>query len=109
MPCLYEETEYEKAERRKKYQAKQDKIFNENKFLEAALCAVLTAITGPMQFQIRELIVKIDWDEAGITSAQLETWWTDHQKKDAIRLEQERNQALAKLTPAEKKLLGLIE
>jgi hypothetical protein len=55
-----------------------------------------------------------DETECGVTWQQLENWWTEHKAEDARRkaaeqviLAVQRRKALAKLTPAERELLGV--
>lgn len=106
----------------------------EVEWLEAALCAVITAGRIPHNHSFRSQLEVtaaffdiIDFQEAGITQKQLEAWWTQHQEKDRKRKlaeakaeaekarkreeaqarEKAKQAALAKLTSAEKKLLGL--
>jgi hypothetical protein len=76
--------------------------------LEAMLCAVISV--SP------DIIDRIDENESGIKKAMLKVWWKDHQAEDERRRKREREaaererirkSALNKLTPAERKLLGL--
>lgn len=90
------------------------------KLTEAMLCAVLAAINSKVMFaQIMAIVdenEEIGTTDAGISSAEIRSWWMKHQKADQARREAEAKQrreletrkaALAKLTPEEKKLLGL--
>ena len=79
----------------------------------AALCAILRAV-HPDRHYI--LLDNVDWERAGITRYQFDSWWARHQVIDRKRREREqaeaqqralREQALAKLTPEERKALDL--
>lgn len=48
--------------------------------MPAVLCALATALGG--QHPIWDAI---DWKEAGVTPAEFEQWWENHQKQDAQR------------------------
>lgn len=86
-------------------------------FAESALCAALKTIEGMLvkqgsgDFGYRDVYEAIDYKEAGITEPQLREWHTTHQKLDKKHREQEQKRlkasALAKLTPEEKKALGV--
>lgn len=87
-------------------------ITKERNNFEAALCAVLTVC----EKENINVIDMIDYAEAGITKKQVESWWEEHKEKDAIRRKTEREakrkeelkqQALKKLSPAERKALGI--
>lgn len=80
------------------------------KLLEAMLCAMITVVDEA------KLSHKIDYKEGGFTNAQLQHWWAEHQRKDTQRREKEAKVAqakaekariLSKLTPQERKKLGL--
>lgn len=92
--------------------------------LEAALCGVLTVLdsrsrvgaTPNVGNLIGNIFNEVDWIEAGVTKGEVVQWWMRHKKADDARKEQEsrdrlayaaRASALAKLTPEERKLLGL--
>lgn len=81
-------------------------------FLEAALCMVMRAVHNAHP----DTGVVFDYEEAGVPRKELELWWKSHQEKDRVRREADarrkkrkarRQKALDKLTPREKKLLGL--
>lgn len=95
--------------------------------LEAMLCGVLTAayildgywaahikLYGRL-FSFSEAIQEwFNEAEAGLTWQAVEAWYDDHKQKDEARKaveaaerERKREAALAKLTPAERELLGL--
>lgn len=56
---------------------------DENKAVEAMLCATLTLLenTGGMN-QLKRLL---DWKEAGITQEWFEDWWERHKRYDSLR------------------------
>lgn len=77
--------------------------------VEAMLCAVMSVTPGTV-------IDKIDYKEAGVSKSTLIRWWEEHRRKDDERRSRERAReaqrkakadALAKLSPAERKVLGL--
>lgn len=103
MPCFYEESEYEKQERKKQ----QGRI-------KASLCGVLTAAESLGMYW--EILDRFDYEEAGVTREWLENWWGQHKIADARRRREEQAQlervrkaeeALSKLTPEEREVLGL--
>lgn len=83
--------------------------------VEASLCAVITLLEkDPAGFAL--MLKQIDWKEAGVKKRQFLSWWEDHKEEDAKRRERMaaqlreikiRKDALAKLTPEEKKILGI--
>ena len=89
----------------------------ELEFVEAILCAVLTAIEkrwGSLRDSF--LYEYMDFRDAGFTEKQMLHWWDKHKARDAERRKREneaaqkeklKKQALAKLTPAERKALGI--
>ena len=79
----------------------------------AMLCAFIQLLTPR---QLRTVLSRIDWEKAGITEPMVMEWWRMHQTRDALRqqearerAEQEvrRRSALLKLSPEERKALGL--
>jgi len=86
---------------------------------EAVLCGILSNIrdrANRREDPIGNLFESVDWEEVGVTRKRVEKWWKDHQKEDEERRAREaleaarkrvRDEALAKLTPAERKALGL--
>jgi hypothetical protein len=106
MPCRYWDDSLEMGRLRK------------NKaFLEAALCAILTA--KDLWYNYNDILDDIDYDEAGISKQELMDWWENHKKNDAVRREKEEKEkeeirkfnlrviALSKLTMEEREALGL--
>lgn len=91
-------------------------------FAESALCQTLAAFQSiliavnrqsdnPDRLTTNPLDL-INYEEAGITRTELEQWWENHKRLDEQHRKEEQNRiarkkALAKLTDAEKKLLGL--
>jgi hypothetical protein len=83
-------------------------------FMEAALCGVFTELVKRKQFV--DVVESMDFAEMGVDKHDLLVWWKAHQKKDAARRKKEaeekrkaelREQALAKLTSEERKVLGI--
>jgi hypothetical protein len=77
------------------------------------LCGILKALTGTPAF--KALLGRVDWKEAGVMRAEFDEWWLLHSRADtdrrmnelkAKREDEARKKALAKLTKAERKLLG---
>lgn len=65
---------------------------------------------------IREFLNDASWIECGLTQSRAETWWHDHKERDRKRREAEadaterrrlQKEAYSKLTPEERKALGL--
>jgi hypothetical protein len=95
---------------------KEARLQREIDFLEAALCGLIRSlpITG---FVTRKYpFERVNFKEAGIRRGQLQTWWEQHQIRDNRKVHEEmaeearkklRKKALAKLTPRERKLLGV--
>lgn len=82
----------------------------------AAFCAVMTFLSNSSFELYDDVLAGIDWRSAGITKKEFLALWNDHQREDAKRREQEeatrrreetRKKALSKLTPEERKILGL--
>lgn len=112
MPCV---SDYgpDPAELRRSQEAvaKREK---EERLIKATLCGILTVLEVPGdQGKIFELV---DWKEAGVKRSDAEAWWTKHKKEDDLRRMKEasaarkkeiKKNALSKLTPEEKEVLGL--
>lgn len=95
----------------------------ERKFVTAALCAVLTRLQeevipspGSNLTKLDMVLNSIDYGEAGFTRKEIEAWWLHQRAEDHLRRERAmkervdedlRRGALAKLSPAERKLLRL--
>lgn len=76
--------------------------------VEAMLCAIVSSMDPD---DLDEVLDDVNWREAGVTRAEFQVWWEQHQAEDASRreresaaaeVEQTRRRALAKLTPAER-------
>jgi hypothetical protein len=113
MPC-YEPNQDDIA--RAEYSARCQRI-------EAVLCAVTTWLSqqsggvyaNPWSM-LDEFMLKVDWSEVGVSKKFFQQWWKEHQQRDVenqrqkkqqARLEQRRQRALNKLTPRERRALGL--
>lgn len=77
--------------------------------IPAVLCAILRA-HGP------SVLDGVDWKEAGVSHAEFSKWWKCHEQEDAERRRREaeyqtvrtkRADALAKLTPEERAIIGV--
>jgi hypothetical protein len=95
--------------------------------LEAMLCGLMSSLAYLEGYDCSAASVAVarkgfydtvhdnfDETECGVTWQQLEEWWTNHQLQDRLRkqaeqqaVEARKQAALAKLTPAERKLLGI--
>lgn len=82
--------------------------------MAARLCAVLTTLEA--RGWLHQTLDNIDYKEAGITRKSLQNWWNEHKQRDVERRLREQEEArrmrvkrnaLAKLTDAEKKALGV--
>lgn len=81
---------------------------------EAFLCGILTVLD--QSNKIKKVLDSVDFKECGFSRGELEQWWTNHKEEDRLRREEERaaqqervirELALSKLSPAERKVLGL--
>jgi hypothetical protein len=97
------------------YQRKLDK--EKIAFLEASLCAALTAFENMKNYMSNDPFDWIDYEEAGIKKEELTGWWNNHLHEDAARRKKEEKEkekqdlkvsALSKLTEEERKALGLV-
>lgn len=89
--------------------------------LEAAFCAVLTKMERDNLFAT--VLSDIDWKEAGVSRKFFDTWWKQHKAYDEQRRKRaaelllqnaekearkkQKEAILAKLSPEERKILGL--
>lgn len=80
---------------------------------DAMLCAVLTELERRSP-TLGHYLDPIDWNEAGVSRADLESWWKEHKAQDRARRSKEeqqrreealRDQALKKLTGDELRAL----
>ena len=81
-----------------------------------ALCAVFRALAKEKGLLMEGLLNQIDWKEAGVSKKQVLDWWKNHEEQDRLNLERKEREAaakklkkdaLAKLTPEERKALGI--
>lgn len=99
-------------------------IYRDNPEVAAMLCAVLSFMEQDEDFvrntYLLHALDNINWDEAGVTRKRLESWWKQHKLEDNARRQREqkererqikrkalRQKAMDKLTPAERRALGL--
>lgn len=89
---------------------------------EAALCGVFTAIERwgndtTLEGRLKQMLDKVDWDDAGVRRKTVETWWKKHKKEDeerrareaaARRKEELKAAAISKLSMEERAALGLL-
>lgn len=71
---------------------------NKRRKVEAMLCAVLTVLQRHRAPDVLEndlswYLGRVDWKEAGVTRAELEQWWRDHQEEDRRRHQSEARKA----------------
>lgn len=88
--------------------------YNKLALVEAVLCGTLTVIEKKQDVSV--LFDKIDWQEAGVSRQDAETWWENHKEYDKQRKEAEQKEknrqalvqsAASKLTDEEKKAIGI--
>lgn len=81
---------------------------------EALLCAITSVLQK--KGMLSTTLTSVNWKEAGISIMVFDEWWAEHLKKDVARRKRENEQAerqrkidaaRSKLTPEERKLLGL--
>lgn len=79
----------------------------------AMLCAIFSALSPTQRANAMQ---EADWTEAGVSLKEFSDWWKMHQVRDSERRAQEarqkkaaeaRAEAMSKLSPAERKALGL--
>lgn len=128
MPCTTYESPQEKALRRNLEQERSfqplkqelDTLKNSLAESEAMLCGVLSAILAAdktanvtvtqdgSQCDVWEVVRYFyDAQESGVSWGSLCSWWANHQAKDQAYKTQIRDKALSKLTPEERKILGV--
>lgn len=83
MPCLSTGYDEDNSFDRKRIKSLQKDVDH----LEAALCRALTFIED--NSFMKTFLSTSDWAEAGISAAQVTSWWKSHKKKDAARHERE--------------------
>lgn len=108
MPCMTDgpATESEERAARARFTLAQIEQF------EAVLCGILSSRQS--KTGRKDLLDDVDWKEVGVSRAKVEHWFAAHTEKDRHRRKEEaarerreraREAALAKLTPAERRLL----
>lgn len=110
MPCRYDPTPEEEAQWAREARKKQEKEFEHNSRVAELLCAVMGVLeTTDKKSELYDHLVSKQ-----ITA--LDTWWEKHKERDRVKAraekckfnrDAERERALLKLTPKEKKLLGI--
>jgi hypothetical protein len=93
----------------------QEGLLKEIRELEAMLCVFCRGLEKDPQ-TFNDFLKVLDWKEAGVSLTSFISWWKNHKVQDDKRKELERKtleektkrqEALAKLSPEEKRLLGL--
>ena len=79
MPCL----SYETDDFRESFDSQREQLKRDKAQLEAALCTAMTFIEKAGR--IGDYVAETDWKEAGVTPAQVQSWWEYHKEKDRIR------------------------
>jgi hypothetical protein len=104
MPCYDDRDNIRYVETEKEHDGK----------MAARLCAVFTVLEA--KGTLMQTLKEASWPEAGVTAKGTLRWWEDHKRLDLERKRREREDreryrdkqnALKKLTPAERKALGL--
>jgi len=82
--------------------------------LDAMLCGI--ASTLEKQNCLQQVLDSVDWCEVGITRQIFDVWWAEHKQRDSVRRnaeqarrdhKQRRQEALDRLSPEDRRLLGL--
>lgn len=86
----------------------------------ASLCAICAVLESQSINLLPQVLDMVNWEEAGIKRTEFAVWWDRHKEEDRQRREAEeqakrkankrasaRAAALAKLSPADRKALGL--
>ena len=82
----------------------------------ARLCGVFTVLEN--RGELASVLNQVDWKEVGVSKASTIAWWERHKEEDRQRRQREaaetarkkaRRAVLSKLSPAEKKILGIKE
>lgn len=86
----------------------------EERAIPAWLCAIATVLEE--RHTLDDVLDSVDWKECGATRRQFERWWKRHKWEDAERRRQEaedikterlRKQAIAKMTPAQRRAFNV--
>jgi hypothetical protein len=85
--------------------------------LDSKAPAMLCGLIGALEkSDFLDALDRIDWKEAGVSRAEFNAWWKQHREQDEDRRvreaekaikEKAKKEALAKLTPEERKALGV--
>lgn len=84
------------------------------RLLERCLGEVITVLAS--DGKLNATLAAVNWKAIDFSHKELELWWSEHRKREterrqlataAERDEQKRKSALKKLTPAERRVLGL--
>lgn len=67
------------------------------------LCAVFSVLQ--QAGTLETTLDKVNWTEAGVSRRSTEEWWVRHQEEDLVR--RRRKAVLNKLSPEERKILGV--
>ena len=67
------------------------------------LCAVFSVLQ--QAGTLETTLDKVNWTEAGVSRRSTEEWWVRHQEEDLFR--RRREAVLNKLSPEERKILGV--
>lgn len=67
------------------------------------LCAVFSVLQ--QAGTLETTLDKVNWTEAGVSRRSTEEWWVRHQEEDLVR--RRREAVLNKLSPEERKILGV--
>lgn len=99
--------------------ADEDRIAEERERLlvrsQAILCGIFTALEKH-ETVFKKILNEVNWDEVGVTRKDALAWFKKHKARDAARKEAEaleakraraKKRALEKLSPRERKLLGV--
>lgn len=116
------------AEQQAKIDAEARKAEREKRMMAAMLCAICTVLESNRELVRRDgqstllpaVLDKVDWEEAGVKRTEFAVWWDRHKEEDRKRRKREaaeaarrdqakkrREEALAKLTLADRRVLGL--
>ena len=88
---------------------------NDEALLKGVLCGILSTFDAD---QLETALTGVNWKEAGVTRAQFDAWWENHQVQDAqrrrweqeeVRKKRLRASALKKLSRAEREAIGELE
>lgn len=123
MPCSDGGPSLEQIEAQQSLYKKRQK---EIALTRSVLCGICTALEAPGKPGLKgidglpKVLDKVDWEEVGFTRVEFAAWWNEHKLEDQQRRDREQaakrkaetrkalqKSGLAKLTPAERKALGI--